>query len=566
MEGDEQGEPVLEAVLRQRQRRLFGAPRGAGHDFLAALALIAVAIPEQIATARLAGVPPATGLLVFATASFGFCLLGANRYLSVGADSTIAPVFAAGLALLALEGSGHYLALAALLAVMVGATVALAGLLRLGWVARLLSIPVITGFLAGISVHIAISQAPALLGIAPTHGDLFAEIAGIVRGIGAINLFPLLIGTGTLAIVIACERIDVRLPGALIAAVLASLAVSLFGLEAKGVATLGTVARPSLWPPVLAPNLADLEALFPVAAIVSLIVVIQTVTVCKSFDSASDDINRDLIGVGLANIMSGSLGGFPANASPPRTAIARESGAASRAAGLIAALGVALFLALGLPLLSSVPQASLAGLLLFVAARIFRLDVMKLVLAQSRAEFVLLAVTALAIVTLPIETGVATGIGLSVLHGVWTITQSRAILFEQVPGSTVWWPKNPESPGKTRSGVVVVGFQAPLFFLNAETFRRSVSEAVETAPGPVYAVILEASSIVEIDFSGAQILANLIRGWKSKGVSFYLARLESVRAQAALKRFGLLDLMGSHTIFHSVDDALRHLSPPEDGA
>ena len=534
-----------------------------GHDVLAALALLAVAIPEQIATARLAGVPPGTGLLVFAAGSLGFFLLGANRFLSVGADSTIAPIFAAGLALLALEGSAHYLALAALLAVMVGASVALAGLLRLGWVARLLSIPVVTGFLAGISVHIAISQLPSLLGITVAHGDLFAELSGIVRQLGSANFFALVIGFGVLAIVIACERIDFRLPGALIALALATFSVSLFGLSAKGVATLGKVAPPTLWPPVLMPNLADIEALLPIAAIVSLIVIIQTVTVCKSFqqDGASDDINRDLIGVGLGNMVSGALGGFPANASPPRTAILRESGAGSKAAGLFATLGVALFLTFGLSLLSSVPQAALAGLLLFVAGRIFRFDVMKLVWAQSGAEFALLAVTAFAIVLLPIETGVAAGIALSLLYGVWTIAQTRAILFEQVPGSTVWWPKNSATPGQTRRGIVVLGFQAPLFFLNAETFRRSVAEAVNAAPGPVTAVILEASSIVEIDFSGAQILANLIKSWKACGVSFYIARLESVRAQKALEKFGLLQLMGSKTIFHSVDDAIRHITP-----
>ena len=452
-----------------------------------------------------------------------------------------------------MQGSPHYLALAALLAVMVGVAVALAGLLRLGWVARLLSIPVITGFLAGISVHIALSQLPALLGIAAAHGSLWEEARGLAQNIGGFNLFAFVLGAGALAVVVGCERIDFRLPGALIAVVLASLVVALSGPAASSVVTLGNVAPPTLWPPLLQPNLADIQALLPIAAIVSLIVIIQTVTVCKSFHDSGvpDDINRDLIGVGLFNLLSGCLGGFPANASPPRTAIVRESGAASRAAGLFAAIGVALFLAFGLSLLAFVPQAALAGLLLFVAGRIFRLDVMKLVWAQSKAEFALLALTALAIVAAtPIETGVGIGIALSLLHGVWTIIQTRAIIFEQVPGTTVWWPRHPGAPGGTRPGVVVVGFQAPLFFLNADTFRRrSVSDAVNAAPKPVHAVVLEASSIVEIDFSGAQILTDLIQSWKQCGVSFYIARLESVRAEAALERFGILKLMGDQTIF-----------------
>ena len=379
------------------------------------------------------------------------------------------------LTLLAAQGSTHYLALAALLATMVGTLVALAGLLRLGWVARLLSVPVVTGFLAGVSVHIAISQLPTMLGVAPTHGDLFQELTAIAQGLRNANPFAMAIGFGALAIVITCERLDFRLPGALIALLLATLSVQLFRLNTKGVTTLGHVVQPAVWPPNPMPNMADLKALFPIAAIISLIVIIQTATVSKSFQQDGDDLNRDLVGVGLGNVVSGLLGGFPANSSPPRTAIVKESGATSRAAGLFAALGMALFLAFGLRLLSSVPQAALAGLLLFVAGRIFRLDVMKLVWAQSGAEFSLLAVTALAIVVLPIETGVAIGIALSLLHGVWTITQTRAILFEQVPDSTVWWPKNPDAPGQTQPGIVVVGFQAPLFFLNSEIFRRSVA-------------------------------------------------------------------------------------------
>ena len=167
-------------------RSVAQTPQGFGlkleasrRDITAALALAAIAIPEQIATARLAGAPPATGLLVFFAGSLGFFLLGRNRYISVGADSTIAPIFAAALAAMAAATTPQYMALAALVALMAGALVGAAGMLRLGWVARLLSVPVITGFLAGISIHIALSQLPALLGV-PSGGP---ELAGLVKGL-----------------------------------------------------------------------------------------------------------------------------------------------------------------------------------------------------------------------------------------------------------------------------------------------------------------------------------------------------------------------------------------------
>jgi SulP family sulfate permease len=202
----------------------------------------------------------------------------------------------------------------------------------------------------------------------------------------------------------------------------------------------------------------------------------------------------------------------------------------------------------------------LVGLLLYVAQRLFRLSTIRKIASQSFGEFVLLLVTAVAIVVTPIEMGVGIGIALSVLHGVWTIAQTRAVPFEQVPSSTVWWPSNPRLPGQTLPGVVVVGFQAPLFFLNAETFRKTLNRVILDAPQPVHAIILEASSIVETDFSGAQTLLGLILFWKDRGVDLYIARLESVRAQEALDRFGISDLLGKQRDFHSVDDAIKQMN------
>jgi SulP family sulfate permease len=543
------------------RRGTIGLP-DIGHDLAAALALAAIAIPEQMATAKLAGAPAATGLLVFVAGSLGFFLLGRNRFLSVGADSTIAPIFAGALAAFGAVGSAHYLLLAGVLALLVGILVAAGGALRLGWIARLLSIPVITGFLAGIAIHIAVSQLPTLLGVPTPSGNLFQVLLGLGRNLFALNPFTLAIGVTVFALTLLCEKIDMRLPGALIAMTLATLAVRLFGLAGKGVAVVGTTQ--AVLPPLSLPSISygELTGLLPIALIVSLVIMIQTAATSQSFQDAASDLNRDLVGVGAGNILCGLFGLFPANSSPPRTAIVSESGGRSRFAGFCAAAIVVVFLVLGMGLLADLPEAALAGLLLFVACRIFRLQMMKTIAAQSLAEFGLLAATALAIVVTPIETGVGIGIALSLLYGVWTIAQTRVLEFEKVPGSTVWWPKDRQFTGESLPGIVVVGFQAPLFFLNAETFRRSLDAAVRRAPGPVRAIILEASSIVELDFSGAQILAQLIQHWKSQGVAFYVARLESLRAQQAFEKFGILQLLGQKRVFHSVDDAIRSLSAP----
>ena len=545
-----------------RQGLLPASTQEIGHDLVAAFAIAAVAIPEQIATARLAGMPATAGLLVFVAGSLGFYFLGSNRFLSVGGDSTIAPIFAASLALLAVSGTPRYMALCAMFALLVGSIVVAAGIFRMGWIARLLSVPVITGFLAGIAIHIVVSQLPALLGIAGGQGEFFRTISALIQNLAHFNPITVAIGISVFAITFVCEKIDMRLPGALIAMVLASLVVWALGQVGHGVATLGMIQLAPLGATV--PRLAypDLANLLPLALIVALVVMIQTAATSRSFPDAVDgvDINRDLLGVGFANILSGVFGGFPANGSPPRTAIAAESGGRSRLAGLCAAIVVATFLAFGLSLLANIPLAALAGLLIFVAQRIFRFGIIRNVAECSRAEFALLLITAAAIVVLPIAIGVGMGIVLSLLHGVWTITQTRAVSFEQVPDTTVWWPASQRFKGVTRAGIVVVGFQAPLFFLNAETFRKTLEEAVLAAPLPVRTIVLEASSIIEIDFTGAQALISTIRFWNDRGVDFYVARLESFRAQQAMEKYDILPLLGAAQTFHSVDEAIRRIS------
>ncbi len=358
-------------------------PAGVGHDLVAGLTLAAIAIPEQMATARLGGFAPQVGFLAFAAASVGFALFGANRRLSAGGDSTITPIFAGSLALMAAVGSPQYAELAAVLALMVGLLLVVAGVLKLGWIADLLSAPVTTGFLAGIAVHIVLSQAPSVLGLPDGSGDVYHRLARLGAEAGAINLASAAIGLGVFAVVSAAEKLSARLPGALIAVVGASLVTTLFGLERRGVAVLGQV--PAAWPRVSLPSLG-LENAIPLvglAFVVALVVMMQTAATTRSFgDAGADpDVDRDFVGLGVAGALAGLVGAFPVNASPPRTAIVAASGGRSKLAGLSAALAVLLLAAFGTRLLTHVPTAALGGVLLFVAQRIFRIRTFAEILA-----------------------------------------------------------------------------------------------------------------------------------------------------------------------------------------
>src|SRR6201992_438868 len=298
------------------------------HDLVAGFTLVAIAIPEQLATARLGGFSPQIGFSAFLAGSLAFAIFGSNRSLSSGADSTITPIFAGGLALLAATGSSDYAALAGALALMVGLVLVVSGIFRLGWIADLLSIPVTTGFLVGISIHILISQMPGILGLATPSGPMLHRLATLAEHLPGANPFSLAIGLGVLALVAICERIDVRIPGALIGLVGAAAITVFFGLEDRGVALLGDI--PAALPQLAMPDVAITRwlQLVPLTLIIAIIVLMQTAATTRGFADSDQppDVSRDFIGVGAGSILSGLMGGFPVNASPPRTAIVAETG------------------------------------------------------------------------------------------------------------------------------------------------------------------------------------------------------------------------------------------------
>ena len=534
-------------------------------DLVAGLTLAAIAVPEQMATARLAGLGPEIGFLALIAGAIGFALFGASRWISVGADSTIAPIFAGGLAIVAASGRADYAASAAALALAVGLILVLAGAFRLGFIADLLSIPVTTGFLAGIAVHILASQAPALLGVDVPTGPMIPRILALAANASASNPWTLAIGIGVFALTFIGERLDPRIPGALIALLLATGVTAALHLETRGVSTLGAIpgAAPAFSIPFI--SFETFRDVAPLALIVSVVVMVQTAATTRSFvfdPAAGPDVNRDFIGVGASNLIAGFTGAFPVDASPPRTAVVAATGGVSQLGALVcAALALALSL-FGGDLLKRVPHAALAGVLLFIALRIVRLGVMADVWRRSKAEFALIVATMLAIVGLPIEQGVGLGIILSLVHGVWTTTRASTVEYERISGTSIWWPKSATARGEKIPGVSVIGLQAPLSFLNAYQFQQALQSLPKSG---LRLVVIEANAIVEIDYTGAKILGDEIARLRGEGIDVAFARLESVRAQASFAQQGLEALVGKDHLFHSVEEAITALRPDRSG-
>lgn len=541
--------------------RLDWLPR----DLTAGLMLAAIALPEQLANARLAGMPPATGLYAFAAGSIAFALLGANRFLSVGADSTIAPILAGGIAAFVATGVHGYGEVMSMIAFAIGSLLILAGLLRAGWLADLLSVPVTTGFLAGIALHIAIGQLPTLLGVPTPSGALPQQLLTLARQLGQANPWTLGIGLAVLAVTLGAERLSGKLPGALIGLVGAAVAVLVLHLQTRGVAVLGTL-------PVTLPQpaLPKIEAgrefidLVPLAIIVAMICIMQTAAVIRSFPSDPDqpeDISRDFVALGAGNILAGLLGGFAVNASPPRTAVVQASGGRSQLGSIAAVVAIALVLVFAGTWLAVMPQAGLSGVLLFVASRIFRLGAMAAILKRGGYEILLVVVSAAAVVVLPIESGMLLAIVLSLAHSLYILARPQCAVLARVPGTTVWWPPSPEERGETVPGVLVFAPGAPLNFTNASYLSAKLEAAIAVAPEPVRLLVIEASSMIDFDYTGSQALQTLLAELSGRGIQVALARLSSDRGRRAATRTGLIDSVGPARVFHTVEDAVRNLAP-----
>lgn len=545
-----------------RGYRLAFLPR----DIVAGIMLSAIAIPGQLATARLAGMPPESGLYAFAAGSIAFALFGANRYMSVAADSTIAPIFAGGLAAVAVAGTAHYAALTSLLALMVGGVLILVGALRAGWLATLLSTPVITGFLAGIAIHIMIGELPTLLGLTPPEGHLLVRFLSVAGRVHEANLWSLAVGAFVLAMTVGASLISPRLPGALAGLLGAGFGYVLLRLDHHGVAVLGalSVRLPALDAPSL-PSVDELGHLVPLALIVAIVCIMQTSAVAATFPSDEgrpDNGNRNFAAVGLGSIIAGLTGSFAVDASPPSTAIVKESGGQSQLASLTAVGVMVLLAALAAGLTAYLPHAALSAVLVYIALRIIRLGEMIRIYRRGGSEILLVIASAALVVALPIETGMLLAIVLSFLHSLYVVAQPRFEELARVPGTTVWWPPGGANPGEHRPGVIVFAPGAPLNFTNAELIRGALRTLVATRQPPVKLLVIEASGMIDIDYTGSQALQQSIRAWKDQGVTIALARLANERAQRQAERTGLVEAVGSGHVFRSVEEAVRTLAPP----
>jgi high affinity sulfate transporter 1 len=541
--------PGLAALHGYRRSWLRG-------DVVAGLTVAAYLVPQVMAYAGLAGLPPVTGLWAILAPLALYVLLGSSRHLSIGPESTTALMTAAAIAPLAGGDPGRYAALAAALAVVVGVLCLIAFAARLGFVADLLSTPVLVGYMAGVAVTMIVGQLEELTGV-PVSGDSIpAEIASFVRNLPQIHPETAVFAALLLVLLFVGHWRYPRLPISLVAVVLATTAVVLFDLQRYGIAVVGAV--PSGLPSPALPDLGDLNDLLLPAVGVLVVGYTDTVLTARAFAVRGGrpvDANQEFLALGAANIGAGLLRGFPVSSSGSRTALAVAGGARTQVYSLVALAGVVAVLLFAGPILARFPEVALGAIVVFAAVRLIDVPEFRRLVAFRRSEALLALVALAGVLVFDILYGVLLAVALSVAEMLRRVARPHDAVQGFVPGLAGMHDVDDYPDATTEPGLVVYRYDSPLFFANAENFRRRALAAVAEQPVPVTWFVLNAEASVEVDSTGLAALDELRAELTGRGIVFALARVKQDLFDA-LDAYGLIAAIGPDRIFPTLPTAV----------
>ena len=529
-------------------------------DLLAGITVAAYLVPQCLAYGELAGLPPVTGLWTILPAMLLYPLLGSSPQLSVGPETSTALMTAAVVSPLAAGNPEHYGETASLLALVVGLLCALGALLRLGFLADLLSKPILVGYLAGVAVLMVCGQLHALTGTGLRADTVLEAVRQRLVVHGSVHAPTLALALTALALMVALGRWAPKWPGPLVAVLLASAAVPLLHLEQRGVALIGAIPAGLPWPrwPAMAVAPEALQPLLAGALGIALVGYSDTVLTGRAFAQRGGrrlDADREMLALATVNVGSALFQGFPVSSSNTRTALADAAGCHSQRYALVAAAVTVLVLVGLRPLISVFPRPVLAAIVVYAALRL--VDPGAFVrLWRFRPSECLLALGTLAGVLLTgLLTGVTLAVGLSVVALFGRLVRPHAAVMGEVPGLAGFHDVLDWEGGRTIPGLVLFRYDAPLCFASAEDFRRRALAAVDGAVPPAEWLVLNAEAIVEIDSTAAEMLVDLPRELASRGVRLALTRVKR-ELHAQLEAAGALELVGPEHVYPTIPTAV----------
>jgi high affinity sulfate transporter 1 len=528
-------------------------------DVVAGVVLTTLLVPQGMAYAELAGLPAITGLYTTILCLIGYALFGPSRILVLGPDSSLGPMIAATiLPIVGSDGSPERaIALASMMALIVGAIMILAGIAKLGFIADLLSKPTQIGYMNGLALTILIGQLPKLFGFSTDANGLINEAHAFIHGLASGEGVgaAVAIGLVSLALILALGRWLPRVPGVLVAVVVAIAAASVFDLASHGVSLVGTL--PKGFPPLTVPNpVSDLPLLVAGALGIVLVALADTISTASAFAARTGqeiDGNGEMIGIGAANVAAGFFQGFPVSTSGSRTAVAEQAGAKTQLTGVVGAALIVLMLVLVPGLLKNLPNPTLAAVV--IAASLSLADISGVVRLwhQRRVECLLSLAAFLGVALLGVLEGIAVAVGLSILNVFRRAWWPYQTTLGRVSGLSGQHDRELHPEAEELPGLVVFRFDAPLFFANARTFRDRIRALAAADPPPRW-IVIAAEPITDVDTTAADMLADLDEQLNAKGTSLVFAELKDP-VRAKLERYELIGPLDPDHFFATLDAA-----------
>ena len=543
------------AVFRTYQRGWLAK------DLVAGLVLSALLVPQGMAYAELAGLPPVTGLYTSILCLLGYAVFGPSRILVLGPDSSLGPMIAATIAPLALAGGdpAKAVALASVLALLVGVVMTVAGLAHLGFIADLLSKPTQIGYMNGLALTIVVGQLPKLFGFSVDADGLIAETRAFVGGMAdqLFNGTAAAIGVVSLLGILLMQRLIPKIPAVLVVVVLASLAVNLFDLQADGVKTIGVL--PQGFPPLSVPTVpwGDVPELFLGAVAIAVVALADTMSTASSFAARRGDRVRgdqEMIGIGAANIFAGFFQGFPVSTSGSRTAVSEQAGSRSQVTGIVGAAVITVVLVFATGVMQYVPQPTLGAIVIAAALSLADIPATRRLWNQRRTEFGLSMAAFLGVALLGVLPGILLAITLSILNvfrRVWWPHRAELGRVEGLAGlhDTDTYPHSQLLPG-----LVVYRFDAPLIFANSRMFGDSVRAMAEEHPDLRW-VLVAAEPMTDVDTTAADMLVDLDEWLNARSVSLAFAEVKDP-VREKIQRYELERTIDPAHFYPTLDEAV----------
>lgn len=529
-------------------------------DIIAGITVAAYLVPQCLAYAELAGVQPIAGLWAILPPMLIYALLGSSPQLSVGPESTTAVMTAAAIMPLVAGDRSNYASLCSLLALLVGSVCCVAAFARLGFLADLLSKPILVGYMAGVAVIMIVGQLGKISGMSLKAESLFGQIGEFSGHLSEIHPPTLILAAAVLIFLLVVQRRFPNAPGPLLAVLLATSAVYLFDLNERGIAVIGEI--PAGLPSLKVPrgfSSQQLVYLLSSAIGIALVGYSDNVLTARAFGAKNNyriDGNQELLALGAVNIGNGIMQGFPVSSSGSRTAIGDSLGSRSQLFSLVAFLIVILVLLFLRPLLSLFPKAALGAIVIYAALRLIEISEFNRLRCFKTSEFRLALVTMFGVLATDILVGVGVAVGLSVVDLFARLMRPHDAVLGEVPNLAGLHDIEDWQGATTIPGLVLYRYDAPLCFANAENFRKRAIAAIEAEKVPVEWFVLNAEAILDIDITAVDMLKELHRELIGSGITFAMARVKQDLYQQ-LKKGDLSETISTERIYPTLEEAIE---------